>query len=522
MWYTTLVGDPTLYTTSFRRVTLNGNGSNIHLSDLAILGKLNYRNDSEPNDGLGGAYGTGSTISRIWVEHTKTGAWIVNSSGLVVDSLAVGMRSTTVTNCTTRGTGDDCFAIWPATYLTPVYAPGLNVITHCTGLVPFLANGGAIYGGDSNRIEDCLFQDIPYFCGILISTEFPVSTNFSGTTVAQRCDLNRCGGTGAGLQISLHNRGISGMNLNNLNISNSVTYGLNVIYGAGGGLSNAIMSNVNIPNYGVGALGVHGLWARNDAVGSMTVSNCPLVEYKNDSSNFTFNFVTSNVPVTVQTGLPGLTFAVDGTNYSSAQALNWLYGSSHTIASTSPQSGGTGIQYVWNSWNDGGAISHSVTASTNMTYTANFATQYFLTMNAATGGSVNPASGWNNSNAVVNISATASNSYAFSGWTGGGSGSYSGTNGPTSITMNGPITETAGFDFLPVITGFTIGNDGSVTIGYSTTSGLTYHVETTTDLASYAWTTMPGSTTSAAGGIIIFVDPNAMGDPQRFYRVGSP
>ena len=133
----------------------------------------------------------------------------MNSQGLVVNScrfrntiadginLSVGMRSCTVTNCTARGTGDDCFAIWPATYLTPVYPPGLNVITHCTAQMPFLANGGAIYGGDSNRIEDCLFQDIPYDCGILISTTFAVSTNFSGTTVAQRCDLNRCGGVRA-------------------------------------------------------------------------------------------------------------------------------------------------------------------------------------------------------------------------------------------------------------------------------------------------------------------------------------
>ena len=70
--------------------------------------------------------------------------------------------------------------------------------------------------------------------------------------------------------------------------------------------------------------------------------------------------------------------------------------------------------------------------------------------------------------------------------------------------------------------GITIGGDGSVTISYATTSGLTYHVETTTDLTSSAWTTVPGSTTNAAGGIIIFIDPNAIGDPQRFYRVGSP
>jgi hypothetical protein len=94
MWYTTLVGDPTLYTNSSRRVTLNGNGSNIHLSDIAIVGKLNYRNDSEPNDGLGGSYGTGSTISNMWVEHTKTGAWIVNSLGLVI-AAAFATRSPT-------------------------------------------------------------------------------------------------------------------------------------------------------------------------------------------------------------------------------------------------------------------------------------------------------------------------------------------------------------------------------------------------------------------------------------------
>ncbi len=202
MWYTTLVGDPTLYNTVSRRILLNGNvvngvGGNIHLSDLAIVGKLTYRNDNEsPNDGIGGAYGTGSTISHMWVEHTKTGAWILNSNGLVVDScrfrntiadginINVGVRSSTITNCTTRGTGDDCFAIWPTTYTTQNYVPGLNVITHCTGQTSYLANGGAIYGGVSNTIQDCLFQDIPYDCGILIATTFPVGANvFSGVTV---------------------------------------------------------------------------------------------------------------------------------------------------------------------------------------------------------------------------------------------------------------------------------------------------------------------------------------------------
>ena len=462
MWYSTLVGDATLYTNSAKRVTLNGNGSNIQISDFAILGRLKYRNDSEPNDGIGGSFGTGSTISRLWVEHTKTGAWIVNSLGLVVDSCrfrnniadgincVVGMRNTTVTNCTARGTGDDCFAIWPATYLSPTYAPGLNVITHCTGQTPFLANGGAIYGGEGNRVEDCLFQDMTYGCGVLLSTTFNVSTNFSGTTVVQRCELNRCGGNDPGigwraaLQLFLENRGVTGVNLNNLNITNSASDGLSVADG-GGPLSNAIMSNVSIPNYGLGASAHHGLWARNDAIGSMTVSNCAIVEYQDDSPTFSFNFVTSTIPVTVQSSPSGRSFTVDGTSYTNSQNFNWTPGSSHTLATISPQSNGTGVQYVWSSWNDGGAISHTVTPGSATTYTANFTTQYFLTMNAGPGGSVSPASGWTNSGAIVDISASASNGYSLTGWTGIGSGSYSGTNSSASVTMNGPITQMATF-----------------------------------------------------------------------------
>ena len=70
------------------------------------------------------------------------------------------MRNTTVTNCTTRGTGDDGFAIWPATYRAHRFPPGGNTLTHCNAQLPFLANGGAIYGGENNRILDCRFEEI--------------------------------------------------------------------------------------------------------------------------------------------------------------------------------------------------------------------------------------------------------------------------------------------------------------------------------------------------------------------------
>ena len=163
---------------------------------------------------------------------------------------------------------------------------------------------------------------------------------------------------------------------------------------------------------------------------------------------------TPTVQVTVQTTPVGLVFMVDGVAYTSTQTFSWSSGSSHTIATTSPQNGGAGVQYAWANWTDCQTISHAITAITNMTYIATFTTQYYLTMGRTTGGTVSPSSGWKNSGATVSITATPTNnnqvSYSFSGWTGGGAGSYSGTNNPASITMNGPITETASFTQNPV------------------------------------------------------------------------
>ena len=159
----------------------------------------------------------------------------------------------------------------------------------------------------------------------------------------------------------------------------------------------------------------------------------------------TATFTQNPVQVTVQTNPAGRSFTVDGTPYTTAQTFSWQPGSSHTIATTSPQSGGTGVRYVWTSWTGGGAISHTVAPTTNKTYTATFTTQYYLTMSHNTGGTVTPASGWKNSGAAVSITATPATGYSFSNWTGTGTGSFSGTTNPASITMGGPITETATF-----------------------------------------------------------------------------
>lgn len=316
IWHTTLVGDDTLYADAGRRVRLKGNGSNIHLSDFSIVGKLDYRSDKEPNDGIVGSYGTNSTISRLWIEHTKVGMWIENSQHLQIEgcrmrntladgiNFCVGMARSTIRNCTARGTGDDCFAIWPAIFAQQAYSPGQNLIIHCTAQLPFLANGAAIYGGESNEVRNCSFIDISQGSAILISTTFPtenrsknINNNFSGKTVIESCFIKTSGGFDhswnwrAAVQICLDKRNIAGIEMNNLDIENSLSDGLSVIAkneeGQTGVLSNATLENIKISTFGTGVKGKHGLWIASDAHGSLTLTKSAISEVRNESENFT-------------------------------------------------------------------------------------------------------------------------------------------------------------------------------------------------------------------------------------------
>ncbi|MGA8530256.1 MAG: choice-of-anchor D domain-containing protein, partial [Acidobacteriaceae bacterium] len=153
------------------------------------------------------------------------------------------------------------------------------------------------------------------------------------------------------------------------------------------------------------------------------------------------------VSVNVATIPSGLSFSINGVPYTTAQSPTWNVGTGYLLATTSPQPGATGTQYVFSSWSDGGAISHSVQAPTSpMNYTASFTTQYMLSGSAGTGGTVSVANGYYNAQSVVSIAATPSAGYTFSGWTGGTSLAIANpASASTSVTMNGPETVMATF-----------------------------------------------------------------------------
>jgi len=191
--------------------------------------------------------------------------------------------------------------------------------------------------------------------------------------------------------------------------------------------------------------------------------------------------------VTIQTSPPGLQFTVDGGAAQTAPQMLNLSQGSHTIAVTSPQAGAAGTQYVFTSWSDNGAASHSITVGTTAaTYTATFKTQYQLTISAspAAGGTVTPNSGgFYDSASVVNIAATASGAYLFTGWTGSVANAASAS---TTVTMSAAETVAATF----AITTFTL----SATSANVAASGGTGSVTVTASVATATWTAVSNAT----------------------------
>ena len=202
----------------------------------------------------------------------------------------------------------------------------------------------------------------------------------------------------------------------------------------------------------------------------------------------------------------------------SDQTLIWNVGSSHTIATTSPQAGITGTQYVYANWSDSGAMSHSVAPSVNSIYTANFTTQYQLnTTFDPTKGYVLPnAGGWYNSGTVVNLTATPNSGNVFTNWTGNTVANPN--SAATTITMDSFKSVTANFGGIPALTARVTGKTGTVDNRLWTITLTNTGTGTASNVYITSLTITAGNGTTCtppvASGLPLLVGDVAVGSPQ--------
>jgi hypothetical protein len=201
MWYSTVTGTaPGFYGNSAPNPS-----TNVHLQNFAISGNVQERNDSAQVNGIGGAL-SNSTVSNIWIEHMKVGAWMdgpmdkLTFSGMRIrDTTADGINfhggvtNSTVTNSDIRNTGDDGIATWAD---SSIGADSGDTISSNTVQLQILANGIAIYGGHDNTVTGNLVVDsgINQGGGIQVGQRFtstPVgTTTISNNTMIRDGDLD--------------------------------------------------------------------------------------------------------------------------------------------------------------------------------------------------------------------------------------------------------------------------------------------------------------------------------------------
>ncbi|WP_037603507.1 choice-of-anchor D domain-containing protein [Streptacidiphilus rugosus] len=286
MWYSTVTGTaPGFYGNSAPNPS-----TNVHLQNFAIFGNVQERDDSAQVNGIGGAL-SNSTVSNLWIEHDKVGAWMDGPmDGLTFSGMRIrdttadginfhgGVTNSKVTNSDLRNTGDDGIATWADSSLG---ADANDTISNNTVQLQILANGIAIYGGHDNTVTGNLVEDsgIAQGGGIHVGQRFtstPVgTTTISNNTLIRDGDLdpNWQFGVGAlwfdGSQgaitgpINVSNAlieqspfeavewvegTISGVNLNNVTIAGTGTYALQEQTGGAASFTNVTATGIGAPS----------------------------------------------------------------------------------------------------------------------------------------------------------------------------------------------------------------------------------------------------------------------------------
>jgi hypothetical protein len=158
MWYSTVTGAAPGFYGNYAPSP----STSVHLQNFAIFGDVQERNDSAQVNGIGGAM-SNSTVSNLWIDHEKVGAWMDGPfDGLTFSGMRIrdttadginfhgGVTNSKVTNSDIRNTGDDGIATWAD---SSYGADAFDTISNNTVSLQILANGIAIYGGHDNTVS---------------------------------------------------------------------------------------------------------------------------------------------------------------------------------------------------------------------------------------------------------------------------------------------------------------------------------------------------------------------------------
>jgi hypothetical protein len=277
MWYTTLKGAKFI-----------GKGTNIQVYDFLLDGEINIRDDEASTHAFEGAFGLGSVIQNVWVEHSKTGLWLTKlkvgeeiTDGLYMMGLrlrdlmadgvnfCVGTSNSMMEQSDIRYPGDDGIAMWSNTVPSVNNTARFNTVQ-----LPWLADNIVVFGGRDNKIQDNIAKDtIVNGAGIAVSTRFnPVP--FSGTTIVERNTMIRTGSydTGYGLNLGAlwlfaSDKDLNGDVIVRNNVALDSTYEGVLVHGTFN------MDNVLVQNLVVDSTGTNGIEASSGIKGKVILDN---------------------------------------------------------------------------------------------------------------------------------------------------------------------------------------------------------------------------------------------------------
>jgi parallel beta-helix repeat protein len=507
MWYSTVTGTaPGFYGNSAPSPS-----TNVHLQNFAIFGNVQERDDSAQVNGIGGAM-SDSTVSNIWIEHDKVGAWMdgpmdkLTFSGMRIRdttadgiNLHGGVTNSTVTNSDIRNTGDDGIATWAD---SSIGADANDTISDNTVQLQMLANGIAIYGGHDNTVSGNLVQDtgITQGGGIQVGQRF-TSTPVGTTTITNNTmirdgslDPNWQFGVGA-LWFDGSQGAVTGpVNVSNALIEQSPFEAVQWVEGTVSGVS---LSNVTIAGTGTFALQEQTGGAATFSNVTATGVNGPAAVYNCEGGNFTVTDgggnsgisgtpYCGNWPPPVYPPYPGSAVTVAPSALNFGSVATGSTSSAQTVTVSNPTSSAASVSSITATGDFaqtntcGSAIAAGASCTVSVTFTPTAAGARAGTLTVGAGGVSN----------AVSLSGTGTSP-------GGGSATLSAS--PTSLSFGSePVGSTTAAQTV------TVTNTGSAAAAVSSVSAGAPFAETTTCGASIAagasCTASVKFTPTAAGG----------------------